>query len=79
MIEIVGAPSAQKDMESKLSSSWKYERAKNAIDARIKDVETVTVVDYTRDTSLTSIPTNKAYRMDAVHLYVDILNLRDML
>ncbi|MFD1975405.1 transcriptional regulator [Mesorhizobium kowhaii] len=66
-------------MESKLSSSWKYERAKNAIDARIKDVETVTVVDYSRDTSLTSIPTNKAYRMDAVHLYVDILNLRDML
>ncbi|MER8530009.1 adenylate/guanylate cyclase domain-containing protein [Mesorhizobium sp. M1272] len=79
MIEIVGAPSARKDMETKLSNNWKYQRAKNAIDARFKDVETVTVVDYTRDTSLTSIPTNKAYRMDAVHLYVDILNLRDML
>src|SRR5690606_36216822 len=26
-----------------------------------------------------SIPRNKAYRMDAVHLYVDILNVRDML
>jgi class 3 adenylate cyclase len=62
-----------------LSNDWKYDRAKDAIDARIKDVETLTVVDYTRETSLKSIPTNKAYRMDAVHLYVDILNLRDML
>jgi class 3 adenylate cyclase len=62
-----------------MSNNWKYDRAKDAIDARIKDVETVTVVDYTRDTSLSAIPTTKAYRMDAVHLYVDILNLRDML
>ncbi|RWL91019.1 MAG: transcriptional regulator [Mesorhizobium sp.] len=62
-----------------MSNNWKYDRAKDAIDARIKEVESVSVVDYKRDTSLTSIPTNKAYRMDAVHLYVDILNLRDML
>lgn len=62
-----------------MTNHWKYDRAKMAIDARIKDVETVTVVDYTRDTSLESIPTNKAYRMDAVHIYVDILNLQNML
>ncbi|MBZ9897640.1 hypothetical protein LB545_25300 [Mesorhizobium sp. BR1-1-6] len=62
-----------------MSNNWKYDRAKDAIDARIKEVESVTVVDYKRDTSLKSIPTNKAYRMDAVHLYVDILNLRGML
>ncbi|WP_287228974.1 hypothetical protein [Mesorhizobium sp.] len=42
--------------------SWGgYDRARDAINARIKDVETVTVVDYTRETSLKSIPTNKAY------------------
>ncbi|RWM12852.1 MAG: transcriptional regulator [Mesorhizobium sp.] len=62
-----------------MSNNWKHDRAKDAIDARIKEVESVTVVDYKRDTSLTSIPTNKAYRMDAVHLYVDILNMHDML
>ncbi|MBP1881628.1 hypothetical protein J2Z84_004970 [Agrobacterium rubi] len=47
-----------------MANTWKHDRAKAAIDARIKDVETVTVLDYTRDTSLTSIPTNKAYRVD---------------
>lgn len=62
-----------------MSNNWKHDRAKAAIDARIKDVETVTVVDYKRDTSLTSIPTNKAYRVDGVHLYVEIVNFDDML
>ncbi|MDW9928085.1 adenylate/guanylate cyclase domain-containing protein [Sinorhizobium meliloti] len=62
-----------------MTNNWKFSRAKDAIDARIKEVETVTVVNYTRDTSLDSIPTNKAYLMDAVHLYIDILNLEGML
>jgi class 3 adenylate cyclase len=58
---------------------WKHDRAKSSIDARIKDVKNVTVVDYTRTTSLQSIPTNKAYRLDGVHLYVDIVNFEEML
>lgn len=62
-----------------MSKLWKYDRAKSAIDARIKDVEKVDVVDYTRDTSLQSIPTNKAYRLDGVHLYVEIVNFEEML
>lgn len=62
-----------------MANNWKHERAKTAINARIADVETVTIVDYKRDTDLTSIPTNKAYRMDAVHLYVEILNFDDIL
>ena len=62
-----------------MANNWKHERAKTAINARIADVETVTIVDYKRDTDLTSIPTNKAYRMDAVHLYVEILNFGDIL
>ncbi|MGU3493993.1 transcriptional regulator [Xanthobacteraceae bacterium A53D] len=59
--------------------SWKYDRAKNAIDKRIENVKDVTIVDWTREKSLASIPTNKAYRMDAVHLYVDIMNMRGIL
>lgn len=62
-----------------MANSWKYDRAKTAIDARIKDVENVAVVDYTRTTSLQSIPTNKAYRLNGVHIYVDIVNFEDML
>ncbi|MDQ0420944.1 class 3 adenylate cyclase [Peteryoungia aggregata LMG 23059] len=62
-----------------MANSWKHDRAKTAIDARIKDVENVTVVDYTRTTSLQSIPTNKAYRLDGVHLYIDIVNFEEML
>ena len=59
--------------------TWRYDRAKAHIDARLKDVESVEIVDYKRDMSLDSIPTSKAYRMDAVHLYADIVNLDDML
>lgn len=62
-----------------MANSWKHDRAKTAIDARIKDVENVTVVNYTRTTSLQSIPTNKAYRLDGVHLYIDIVNFEEML
>ncbi len=62
-----------------MANSWKHDRAKTAIDARIKDVENVTVVDYTRTTSLQSIPTNKAYRLNGVHLYIDIVNFEEML
>jgi class 3 adenylate cyclase len=36
-------------------------------------------VDYKRDTSLESVPTNKAYRVHGVHMYADILNLSDIL
>lgn len=62
-----------------MAKNWKEDRARDHIEKKIKDVETVTVVDYKRDTSLENIPTNKAYRVDAVHLYADITNLDDML
>ncbi|KAB0682045.1 transcriptional regulator [Aureimonas leprariae] len=62
-----------------MANNWKHDRAKAAIDRKLKDVETVEIVDYKRDMSLESIPTNKAYRMDAVHLYVDILNFEGIL
>ena len=65
--------------ETHMANAWKHDRAKAAIDARINDVKTVTVVDYTRDTSLKSIPTSKAYRVDGVHIYVEIVNFDDML
>ncbi|MFC0340549.1 adenylate/guanylate cyclase domain-containing protein [Paracoccus niistensis] len=62
-----------------MAKTWKRTRAEEQIGKRLKEVETVTVVDFARDMSLESIRVNKAYRMDAVHLYADILNLDEML
>ena len=62
-----------------MSNSWKHNRAKSAIDTRIDEVREVDIVDYKRDTSLESIPTARAYRIDCVHMYADILNLDEIL
>jgi class 3 adenylate cyclase len=62
-----------------MSKMWKHDRAARHIDDSMAEVESVTVADFRRDMSLENIPVNKAYRMDAVHLYADILNLSDML
>lgn len=59
--------------------SWNEKAAESRISARLKEVEQVTIKEYVRDTVLTSIPTNVAYRVDGVHLYVDIINIRELL
>ncbi|MFT0548051.1 adenylate/guanylate cyclase domain-containing protein [Allopusillimonas ginsengisoli] len=62
-----------------MSKNWNHDRAVEHIDKKIDDVQKVTIKNYTRDMSLESIPTNVAYRVDGVHMYADIQNLRDML
>lgn len=62
-----------------MPNSWKYDRAKNAIDDRLEEVESIEIIDYTRDMSLESIPTAKAYRVNGVHMYADIQNLPEIL
>jgi hypothetical protein len=47
--------------------TWSHARAEVRIRTAIEQVRHVEVLDYTRDTSLENIPTNRAYRMDAVH------------
>jgi class 3 adenylate cyclase len=59
--------------------TWSHARAQERIGKAIDQVRKVEVLDYSRDTSLESIPTNRAYRMDAVHLYADIKNLDEIL
>ena len=54
---------------------WDKSRAENHIDNLCEEVREVTIKQYTRDKSLSNIKVNEAYAMDAVHLYVDILNL----
>lgn len=62
-----------------MTHTWNHDRAADHIKKKLKEVETVAILDYTRDMSLENIPANKAYKVDAVHLYADILNLDDML
>lgn len=59
--------------------SWDVDRAEGHIDKLCDSVKDVEIVPYTREMSLGNIPVNKAYEMDAVHIYVDILNLEDLL
>ncbi|KJS34576.1 MAG: transcriptional regulator [Hyphomonas sp. BRH_c22] len=62
-----------------MSHTWDAERSKKRIAAAIKAVAKVEIADYKREFSLDSIPINKAYRMNAAHLYADIVNFDDML
>ena len=58
---------------------WNKTRAEDHIDSLCDAVEEVTIKEYTRDKNLSSIKVNEAYSMNAVHLYVDILNLEGIL
>lgn len=62
-----------------MTHTWDHSRAKARIDQSIKDVSNVEIVEYTKGLALENIPRAKAYRMDSVHLYADILNLDEIL
>lgn len=59
--------------------SWDVDRAESHIDKLCDQVKEIEITKYTRTMSLSNIPVNKAYEMDAVHIYVDILNLEELL
>jgi class 3 adenylate cyclase len=62
-----------------MTHSWSTNKATDRINKLLDEVKDVTIVEYSRDMSLANIPKNKAYRSDSVHLYVDILNLDEIL
>lgn len=61
--------------------SWNKDTASKRIDSRIAGLplNDIEIKEFVRDTDLTNLPRNVAYRIDGVHLYADILNLADML
>jgi class 3 adenylate cyclase len=61
--------------------TWNKDTASKRIDSRIAEIpiNDIEIKDFVRDTDLTNLPRNVAYRIDGVHLYADILNLVDML
>jgi class 3 adenylate cyclase len=61
--------------------TWNKDRAIKRIDAKISELplKDIEIKEYVRNTDLGNLPGNVAYRVNGVHLYADILNLRDML
>jgi len=62
-----------------MAYKWNESDADKRIASKLADVETVSVKEYTRDKTLENIRTNEGYRVHGSHVYVDILNLSDML
>lgn len=58
---------------------WDKSRAEKHLDNLCDSVEEITIKDYVRDMDLNNIKNNEAYAMNAVHLYVDILNLEKIM
>ena len=61
------------------SYKWSEQTAAARIDGYLAEVKSVAIKDYVRETNLNSLPRGTAYRVDAAHLYVDILNVDEML
>lgn len=61
------------------SRNWKKDRAQERIRGWVNQVSRVEIKEYLRDTNLTGLGNGVAYRIDGVHLYVDILNIDEML
>ena len=61
--------------------NWNEDRAKKRIDAKIEamPLSAIEIKEYVRDTNLSGLSNMTAYRVDGVHLYADILNVKDML
>lgn len=61
--------------------TWDKDRASKRIDACIAElpIGDIEIKKFVRETDLTSLPRNVAYRIHGVHIYADILNLADML
>lgn len=62
-----------------MAHTWNEERARKRIEIRINEVEEVEIREYVRDKDLGNLPRTVAYRVDGVHVYVDILNLEEIL
>lgn len=62
-----------------MTHSWSTDCATDRINKLLAEVKDVTIMEYSKDMSLENIPKNKAYRTDSVHLYIDILNLDEIL
>jgi class 3 adenylate cyclase len=59
--------------------SWSKQTTRERVNAAIAGLGAIDVADLVRETNLSTIPLNKAYRVDGVHAYVDIPNAVSLL
>jgi hypothetical protein len=61
--------------------TWNKDRSTKRIQAKIDAVplDSISIKPYVRDTDLRGLSKTQSYRVNGVHLYADILNLKDML
>jgi hypothetical protein len=59
--------------------TWNENAAKKRITTRLAEVSKIEIKDYVRDTDLAGLKNGLAYRVNGVHLYIDILNIDEML
>ena len=62
-----------------MAKTWNKDRAVTHIDAKIAEVKSVSIKEYSREKSLDNITVSEAYRVSGAHMYADILNLDEML
>jgi len=62
-----------------MGHTWNKDRAEKRIATRFEEVREVDIREYKRDTSLDGIPVARAYRVHGAHIYIDIVNLQDIL
>ncbi len=58
---------------------WSIEESRKRSEAEKKKLANPEIVDLVRERDLTSIPNGKAYLVRGVHVYIDILNARELL
>lgn len=59
--------------------TWNEDTAVKRIATRLKEVANVVIKDYVKETDLSGIGTGVSYRVDGVHLYIDIINIKELL
>lgn len=62
-----------------MANTWKHDKAVARVEARLDEVKNPVVKEFKRDMSLENIPRDRAYKVDGVHVYADILNIGDIL
>lgn len=58
---------------------WNYEDAKTHIEDKLNEINDLKIIDYTREIDIGNIPRNRAYRVDGVHVYLNITNIKEVL
>lgn len=63
------------------AGTWNETRASTRIQRKLDNLplDTIQIKQYVRETDLSDLAKNVAYRVDGVHVYADILNLGDLL